>query len=73
MRQNIQGVVTLRVEVLPDGTGGQVLLHESSGSELLDDAAITTVRTWRFQPATENGKPVRQWVNVPITFRLSTR
>ena len=73
MRQNIQGVVTLRVEVLPDGTGGQVLLHQSSGSELLDDAAITTVRTWRFQPATENGKPVTQWVNVPITFRLSTR
>ena len=72
-REQAQGTVIVRAEVLPDGKSGQVLLHRSSGFKSLDEAALATVKEWRFKPATENGKNVSQWVNIPITFRLNTR
>jgi protein TonB len=72
-REKAQGTVVLRAEVLPDGSSGQVRLHRSSGFDALDEAALATVKRWRFKPATENGKPVKQWVDIPITFRLKQR
>jgi periplasmic protein TonB len=72
-RQKAQGTVIVRAEVLPDGNSGKVVLHQSSGHESLDTAAVETVRKWRFQPATDDGKPVKQWVNIPIKFRLTER
>ncbi|MCD8536326.1 MAG: energy transducer TonB, partial [Burkholderiaceae bacterium] len=72
-RERAQGTVIVRAEVLPDGKSGQVVLHRSSGFKSLDDAAIATVKQWRFKPATENGKPIKQWVNIPISFKLNQR
>ncbi len=63
----------LRAEVMPDGSSGEVRLHRSSGFDSLDKAALATVKRWRFKPATKNGKPVTQWVNIPITFNLKQR
>jgi outer membrane biosynthesis protein TonB len=36
----------------------------------LDEKAIGAVSTWRFQPATLNGKPVAVEINVQVSFRL---
>lgn len=65
-----QGTVTLRVLVKADGTAGQVAIKTSSGYPLLDKSASSTVQTWRFTPATVNGKPVDEWYEVPIPFKL---
>jgi protein TonB len=72
-RERAQGTVILRVEVLPSGKSGEVVLQQTSGFDVLDEAAIATVRSWRFQPATRDGEPLKQWVNIPITFRLGQR
>lgn len=72
-RERAEGTVIVRAEVMPDGKSGQVVLHRSSGFKSLDDAAVSTVKKWRFKPATDGGKPVKQWVNIPITFTLSKR
>jgi protein TonB len=72
-REKAQGTVIVRAEVLPDGKSGQVLLQKSSGFTSLDEAALATVKKWRFKPATDQGKEVKQWVNIPITFRLTQR
>lgn len=69
-RMGYQGRVVLNVEVLADGRAGQVLLHQSSGYEILDKAALQTVQTWRFSPARRLGQPVTQWFLVPIRFSL---
>ena len=58
---------------MPDGSSGEVMLHRSSEFEALDKAAIETVKKWRFKPATKNGEPIEQWVNIPITFSLKQR
>jgi protein TonB len=64
------GKVILRVEVLADGKAGEVVLHESCGHAILDNAALQTVKTWRFTPARRLGRPVTEWYKVPIVFNL---
>jgi protein TonB len=56
-----QGEVRLDVHVSSDGKVLEVRLSQSSGSKLLDQTAIETVKKWRFVPATVDGKPVAEW------------
>ena len=65
-----EGTVILRVLVTPEGTAGAVEVRTSSGYPLLDESARKTVMTWRFKPATVDGKPVAEWYQVPIPFKL---
>ncbi len=65
-----EGKCVMRVNVLPDGRVGAIDLARSSGYDVLDKAALRTVKSWRFTPGTQDGKPVAMWVQVPITFRL---
>lgn len=60
------------LEVLVDAAGlpGRVTISRSSGSGLLDGAAVEAVERWRFRPARRGGAPVEGRVLVPITFRL---
>jgi periplasmic protein TonB len=70
VRQKIEGTVTLIVRVLPDGRAGEVRIDQSSGNDLLDNAALTTVKSWRFVPARQAGVAVAADVRVPIVFSL---
>ncbi len=65
-----EGTVTLLVEVLLDGSVGEVEIFESSGYVILDRSALKAVRKWRFKPGTKMGKPLTMKVKVPVVFRL---
>jgi protein TonB len=69
-RMGYNGKVVLNVEVLAEGKAGQVLLHQSSGHEILDNAALQTVKTWKFSPAKRFGQPITRWFLVPVKFNL---
>lgn len=70
-RRGEHGTVLLRVRVRADGSVAETEVKQSSGSTLLDDAALRTVRTtWRFTPARLDGVPIESWVEVPIRFVL---
>lgn len=69
-RNGEQGTVTLRVLVARDGTPARVTIEKTSGSPHLDDAALETVRSWRFVPARRGEETIEAWVLVPIVFRL---
>ncbi|MDP1633138.1 MAG: energy transducer TonB [Gallionella sp.] len=69
-RMGWQGRVLLRVEVLSEGACGEVSVLRSSGHELLDNAAMYAVKSWRFVPARHSGQSVTQWFSVPIVFAL---
>ncbi len=69
-REREQGKVLLNVHVDASGAADQVSLHNSSGFERLDKAAITAVRRWRFVPARQGGEALAAWVVVPIVFSL---
>jgi len=71
-RLGVEGVVTLEVLVRPDGSPAEVRVQHSSGSPLLDESALDTVRTrWRFLPARRGNVPVESRVTFPVRFRLS--
>ena len=65
-----QGKVVLRVAVTPEGTVDDLEIKISSGSSRLDEAALRTVRNWKFIPAKRGETPVHSWVLVPISFKL---
>ncbi len=69
-RNGEQGRVLLRVHVTAGGATETVELRTSSGSPRLDNAALETVKRWRFVPARQGDQPVAAWVLVPINFTL---
>ena len=72
-RARIEGKVILIAEVLSDGRAGQVRILESSGNDMLDQSALTTVKQWKFTPARKDGVIITQAVRIPITFSLKNR
>lgn len=72
-REGWEGTVLLRVLVNPQGTAERVEVNRSSGFEMLDRAALETVKGWRFHPARYGERQVESWVQIPIVFRLSDR
>ena len=69
-RMGIQGRVVLNVEILADGVAGQINVQQSSGHEMLDSAALESIKSWRFVPARRAGQPFTKWFTIPITFSL---
>lgn len=65
-----QGKVVVRVLIGVDGKAQQAEIRSSSGYDRLDQAALATVRSWRYVPGTRNGIPEAMWFNVPINFVL---
>ena len=69
-RMGWQGRVILSVEVLAEGGCGGISVFRSSGHDVLDRAAMDTVKSWRFTPARHGGSPVTRWFKVPVVFSL---
>ena len=65
-----EGKVLLRVLVNPEGLAEQVEVRQSSGHPRLDQAALGTVRRWRFTPARRGADRLAAWVLVPLSFQL---
>ena len=65
-----EGEVLLRVEVLSNGRVGQIEVKKSSGYDVLDQSALTTVKEWKFIPARKGDVPIPFWINIPIKFQL---
>lgn len=66
----IGGTVELRVRIEADGRIRESEIQKSSGNAELDAAARKAVTTWTFNPALQAGKPVAQWIAVPMTFHV---
>jgi protein TonB len=69
-RAREQGKVILRVQVDASGQVAGIEVHQSSGHERLDKAALAAVRRWRFVPARSGDRAVAGIALVPISFQL---
>lgn len=65
-----EGKVKLEAALGKDGRIGKVKPIQSSGYKVLDDAAIKAVKKWRYQPATQDGKPIEWTLLITVPFRL---
>jgi len=69
-RQGEQGKAVVRVLIGVDGTAQKAEIHQSSGYDRLDQAALATVQRWRYVPGKRGGVAEAMWFNVPINFVL---
>ena len=65
-----EGLVLLHAEVNAQGELVKVEIQKSSGYPLLDQAALKTVRKWRFRPPQENGESRPGNLVLPVEFKL---
>lgn len=71
LREQLHGTVLLRVLVDESGKPLDVVIERTSGHTLLDRSAREQVlASWTFQPAMVDGKAVRAWAHVPVSFDL---
>ncbi|MBB6599215.1 energy transducer TonB [Luteimonas sp. MC1825] len=69
-RAREEGTVLVSADIDASGAPVSVDVARRSGSRALDQAAVTAVRQWRFDPAMRGGKAVTSTVEVPVEFRL---
>jgi len=69
-RRGLEGTVLLEALVSPQGKVKDLRVSQSSGHEMLDQAALGAVRGWVFEPGKRGDDPVEMWVRVPIRFEL---
>ncbi|MGD0632416.1 MAG: energy transducer TonB, partial [Terracidiphilus sp.] len=65
----IQGIVVLQAAISKSGSVED--LHVVTGQALLQDAALSAVRTWRYRPYLVNGEPVKVQTTINVVFTLS--
>lgn len=71
--QGAEGRVLVRAEVLADGGIGKHWVKQGSGFAVLDQAALDTVRRWRFTPAQRHGMATAMWMDVPIEYKMPSK
>ncbi len=65
-----EGTVTLKVHISADGDIGEVIVVNSSGHDVLDEAAVDMIKDAHATPARRGDKPVDSWVVVPYRFTI---
>jgi TonB family protein len=69
-KKKLEGTVTFRVIVQPDGGITDIQLVESPDPDLTE-SAMETIKQWHMNPARRvDGEPVRVVVPIEVTFRL---
>jgi protein TonB len=69
-RRGYEGQTLLQVQVLKSGRVGQIKVMSSSGYNVLDKAALQSVKDWIFLPCMKSGVKIDQWVMIPVRFSL---
>ncbi len=64
----IEGTVWIKALVSRTGTVLEAEVRKSSGSELLDAAALRVADQYLYKPAIQNGDPVPIWVTYRVDF-----
>jgi protein TonB len=71
VRLTQQGTVDLKLEIGADGRVTNAIIEKSSGSAMLDRAAIEwIIAHWRYQPAMKNGDAIPAVAEAEIRFDL---
>ncbi|UXI02512.1 energy transducer TonB [Photobacterium sp. TY1-4] len=69
-RRGIEGVVKVEVWIDPNGKQIKQLLVKSSGTEILDQAALEAIKRWHFSSHIVDGQAIAHRVQIPVRFQL---
>ena len=71
IQKGIEGRVELLVTITATGHVDSVTVNQSSGSQLLDKAAVAAVRAWQYRPTIRNEMAVATTDIVLVEFRIN--
>ena len=67
----LTGTVWVKALVDKEGNVRQAQVGKSSGTQSLDEVAVTAAYKNKFKPAIQNGRPVAIWVTYRVDFKLT--
>lgn len=69
-QHRIEGCVSVRFLVEPDGSVSRISIIKSEPPVVFDNAVISVLKNWRFEPGKVRGRKVRTWCVQEISFSL---
>ena len=69
-KSGIQGQVIVRALIGKDGSVEQTQVVKGMPDTGCDEETERAVKQLKFTPATQNGKPVKFWFSIPVTYSL---
>jgi protein TonB len=69
-RDGVTGTTSLALLVGTDGRVSSARIQQSSGSRVLDRAALNALSLCKFKPATNNGAPEAGWAQLAYVWKL---
>ncbi|MBU0984194.1 MAG: energy transducer TonB [candidate division Zixibacteria bacterium] len=70
VEMGVEGTVWIKTLVGKNGKAKKSIVAKSSGSKVLDDAALKAAAKNRFNPAYRDAQPVAVWLSYKVTFKL---
>lgn len=70
VKESIQGQVVAKVLVNENGVVEEISRQDFKGKEVFFDEVEKVIWSLEFEPAMENGSPVKSWVEIPFNFKL---
>ncbi len=70
-QRSISGYVNLKILVATNGAVDNVEVEESEPKGFFEQAAMKSVKTWKFEPAMLKGQIVAAWTTQKIKFELN--
>ena len=67
-KNNIEGKVKVKFLINREGEVNKVLIQQSSGSDILDSAALDYINRLKFIPAKTNGIPRSVWMSIVLKY-----
>ena len=70
LRAGIEGVVTVEFIITTDGSVKDPVIIKADPPDMFDLAVLQAIKKWKFNPETDNGKPVEKRARQDIRFTL---
>lgn len=70
VRLNEEGTTTLSFKVMADGSVSNITVAKSSGSDRLDNAALSCAERWKYKPASQDGNAVETPWQANVQWKL---
>jgi protein TonB len=70
-KAGIEGRVVVKVLIDKDGKPLKSQILKNPGTDIFDESATKAVMDATYSPAEQNGKPVKVWMVIPISYKLN--
>ncbi|MBN2414066.1 TonB family protein [candidate division KSB1 bacterium] len=69
-KAGIEGRVVVNIHIDENGNVTETEIMQSLGDNGCDESAINALKSVKWEPAKQDGKPVSVWIGIPVVFKL---